>query len=78
MSIPARTSPIGVGYGVSLEPGIVTREALTALEPHPMKVATVVLMVRQAPKVLEQSATNHKPVNPMDGAGGLVQTSGLK
>lgn len=55
-----------------------TREALTALEPHPMKVATVVLMVRQAPKVLEQSATNHKPVNPMDGAGGLVQTSGLK
>ena len=68
----------GVGYGVSLEPGLVTRETLAALLPHPTKVATVVLTGRQIQEVLEQSATNQKPDDPMDGVGGLVQTSGLK
>ena len=67
----------GVGYGVSLEPGVVTREALAALLPHPTKVATVVLTGRQVQEVLEQSATNQKPADPMDGVGGLVQTAGL-
>ena len=28
--------------------------------------------------MLEQSATNQKPDNPMDGVGGLVQTSGMQ
>lgn len=68
----------GVGYGVSLEAGVVTREALAALLPHPTKVATVVLTGRQVQEVLEQSATNQKPADPMDSVGGLVQTSGLK
>lgn len=68
----------GVGYGVSLEPGVVTREALTALLPHPTKVATVLLTGRQLLDVLEQSASNQKPADAMDGVGGLVQTSGLK
>lgn len=68
----------GVGYGVSLEPGVVTREALTALLPHPTKVATVLLTGRQVHEVLEQSASNQKPADPMDAVGGLVQTSGLK
>lgn len=68
----------GVGYGVSLEAGLVTREALTALLPHPAKVATVVLTGLQVQEVLEQSATNQKPDDPMDGVGGLVQTSGLR
>jgi 2',3'-cyclic-nucleotide 2'-phosphodiesterase (5'-nucleotidase family) len=68
----------GVGYGVSLEAGVVTREALAALLPHPTKVATVMLTGRQVLEVLEQSGLNQKPANPMDGIGGLVQTSGLK
>ena len=67
----------GVGYGVSLEPGPVTREALGALLPHPSKVATVILDGRQVRDVLEQSATNQKPDHVLDGVGGLVQTSGL-
>ena len=68
----------GVGYGVSLEPGPVTREALATLLPHPTKAATVTLTGRQVLEVLEQSATNQKPADPMDGVGGLVQTSGLR
>ena len=68
----------GVGYGVSLEPGVVTREALSALLPHPTKVATVMLTGSQVLEVLEQSARNQKPDDPMDGVGGLVQTSGLQ
>ncbi len=67
----------GVGYGVSLEPGPITREALGALLPHPAKVATVLLSGLQVQEVLEQSATNQKPDDVMDGVGGLVQTSGL-
>ncbi len=68
----------GVGYGISLGPGVVTREALAAMLPHPTKVATVFLTGQQVQDVLEQSATNQKPDNPMDAVGGLVQTSGLK
>ncbi len=67
----------GVGYGVSLEPGLITREALAALLPHPTKVATVTLSGLQMLEVLEQSATNQQPERPMDGVGGLVQTSGM-
>ncbi|MEP6558917.1 MAG: bifunctional UDP-sugar hydrolase/5'-nucleotidase [Burkholderiales bacterium] len=67
----------GVGYGVSLEAGTITREALGTLLPHPAKVATVVLSGRQVREVLEQSATNQKPERVLDGVGGLVQTSGL-
>lgn len=52
-----------------------TREALAALLPHPAKVAAVTLSGQQ---VLEQSAANQKPDDPMDGVGGLVQTSGLR
>jgi 2',3'-cyclic-nucleotide 2'-phosphodiesterase (5'-nucleotidase family) len=68
----------GVGYGVSLEPGVITREALATLLPHPTKAATVLMTGRQVLDVLEQSATNQKPDDPMDGVGGLVQTSGLR
>lgn len=32
----------GVGYGVALEPRVMTREDLSALLPHPTEVATVV------------------------------------
>ncbi len=54
-----------------------TREALYALLPHPSKVATVTLSGRQIVEVLEQSAANQAPADPMDRVGGLVQTSGL-
>ena len=67
----------GVGYGVTLEPGLVTREMLTTLLPHPTKVATVTLTGRQVLEILEQSATTQRPDQAMDGVGGLVQTSGL-
>lgn len=68
----------GVGYGVSLEAGPVTREELAALLPHPTKAATVLLTGRQVLQVLEQSARNQQPEDPMDAVGGLVQTSGLR
>lgn len=68
----------GVGYGVSLEPAPVTREALAALLPHPTKAATVMLTGRQVLEVLEQSARNQQPEDPMDRVGGLVQSSGLR
>ena len=67
----------GVGYGVSLEPGPVTREALYTLLPHPSKLATVTLAGRQVVEVLEQSAANQRPADPMDRVGGLVQTAGM-
>lgn len=67
----------GVGYGVSLSPGPVTREALYALLPHPTKVVTLELTGEQILKILEQSATNQNPATPQERVGGLVQTAGL-
>lgn len=68
----------GVGYGVSIEPGPVTREQLYTLLPHPTKMVTMSLTGRQVLAILEQSATNQKTTDPLDGIGGLVQTSGLR
>lgn len=67
----------GVGYGVSIEPGPVTREQLHALLPHPSKVVTMKLSGRQIREVLEQSAINQAPAEPSAGVGGLIQTAGL-
>lgn len=67
----------GVGYGVTIEPGPITREQLTALLPHPSKMVTMSLTGRQVMQILEQSATNQKTSDPMKGVGGLIQTSGL-
>lgn len=67
----------GVGYGVSLSPGPVTRGALYTLLPHPAKLVTMKLTGAQIASVLEQTATNLAPADPMDRVGGLVQTSGL-
>lgn len=68
----------GVGYGVSLEPGPITREALYTLLPHPSKVVTMELSGDQILSVLEQTATNQNPATPSDRVGGLLQTSGLR
>lgn len=68
----------GVGYGISLQPGPVTREALYNLLPHPAKVATVSLTGRQILLTLEQSALNLKPASPLQAVGGLIQTAGIR
>ena len=67
----------GVGYGVTLYPGPLTREALYRLMPHPSKLVTLMLTGTQISAILEQSATNNKPDDVLEGVGGLIQTSGL-
>jgi 2',3'-cyclic-nucleotide 2'-phosphodiesterase (5'-nucleotidase family) len=68
----------GIGYGVTLLPGPITREALYRLLPHPATVVTLDLTGRQVLEILEQSATNQKPDDPQEIVGGLVQTAGLR
>lgn len=68
----------GVGYGLSIEPGPVTRERLYTLLPHPTKMVTMKLTGRQVIAILEQSATNQKTADPLAALGGLIQTSGLR
>lgn len=66
----------GVGYGVSLTPGPITREALYRLLPHPSKLVVLSLTGAQLKAVLEQSATNQQTVDPLQGVGGLIQSAG--
>jgi 5'-nucleotidase / UDP-sugar diphosphatase len=68
----------GVGYGITLLPGPLTREALYTLIPHPAKVITLDLTGAQILEILEQSALNQKPGDPRRIVGGLVQTAGLR
>ena len=67
----------GVGYGVSLEAGPITREALYTLLPHPSKLVTMTLTGAQLTALLEQSATNLNPGDDLKRVGGLIQSSGL-
>jgi 5'-nucleotidase / UDP-sugar diphosphatase len=50
---------------------------LRRLLPHEAKVATVTLTGEQLHAVLEQSATNLAPGNPLEKVGGLIQTDGI-
>lgn len=68
----------GVGYGISLSPGPVTREMLYTLLPHPSKLVTMELSGAQLLQTLEQSATNQRPQDPLDRVGGLIQTAGMR
>lgn len=68
----------GVGYGVSIEPGPVTRERLYTLLPHPTKLVTLEMTGEQIIGLLEQSATNLNPGNDLDRVGGLIQTAGIE
>ena len=68
----------GVGYGVSLDPGPFGREQLHALLPHPSQVVMLEMSGAQILSVLEQSATNQRPPDPMESVGGLVQTAGMR
>ncbi len=67
----------GVGYGVTLQTGAITREALYTLIPHPAKLVTMRLTGENILEILEQSATNQAPGDPRLIVGGLVQTAGL-
>ena len=67
----------GIGYGVTIGPGPVTREDLYTLIPHPARLATVELTGAQILSVLEQSAMNLKPADRTRIVGGLVQTAGM-
>ncbi len=68
----------GVGYGVTLKPGPIHREDLIRLLPHGAKLATVELTGDQIRRILEQSATNLKPRDPLDAVGGLIQTAHMR
>ena len=63
----------GLGYGVTIGPGPITREQLYALVPHPSKMVTMTLTGQQVMEILEQSASNQKTSDPMKGIGGLVR-----
>lgn len=67
----------GVGYGITLRKGKVTREQLYTLLPHPVKLATLEMSGRQIHAILEQSATNLKATDPLQRVGGLIQTAGM-
>ncbi len=67
----------GVGYGISLARGPITREALYRLLPHPTRVVTLRLRGSDIRRVLEQSAWNIAPGDGSEPLGGLVQTDGL-
>ncbi|HWE43700.1 MAG TPA: bifunctional UDP-sugar hydrolase/5'-nucleotidase [Gemmatimonadaceae bacterium] len=68
----------GLGFGVTIQPGPVTREMVVALFPHPTTVVHEKLTGAQILQVLEQSATNLKPRDDMDRVGGMVQTAGMR
>ena len=68
----------GLGFGVTIQPGPITREMFAGLFPHPTSVIHEKLTGRQILAILEQSATNLRPADDMDRVGGLIQTSGLR
>lgn len=67
----------GVGYGISIYPGNVTRDRLYTLLPHPAKLVTFEMKGSDLLAVLEQSATNQNPGDPMKVVGGLVQAANI-
>jgi 2',3'-cyclic-nucleotide 2'-phosphodiesterase (5'-nucleotidase family) len=67
----------GLGFGITIQPGPITREMLVGLFPHPTTVIHERLSGRQILDILEQSASDLRPGNELDRVGGLIQTSGL-
>ena len=68
----------GLGFGVTIQPGPVTREMIVGIFPHPTPVVHETLTGAQILEVLEQSATNLRPLDDMDRVGGMVQTAGVR
>ena len=68
----------GLGFGVTIQPGPVTREMVVGMFPHATGVIREKLTGAQILEVLEQSATNLRPADDLDRVGGLVQTAGMR
>lgn len=68
----------GLGFGVTIQPGPITREMMFNMFPHPTSVVHEKLTGAQILTVLEQSATNLRPTDDIDRVGGLIQTSGIR
>lgn len=68
----------GVGYGVAIQPGVITAENLRNLIPHDSAVWTMRLKGRQIRDVLEQSIENFTTQDPAKKVGGMIQVSGLR
>jgi len=68
----------GLGFGVTIQPGPITREMIAGLFPHPTPVVHEKLTGAQILQILEQSATNILPQDDLDRVGGLVQTAGMR
>ena len=68
----------GLGFGVTIQPGPVTREILVGLFPHPTTVVHLRMTGAQIVAVLEQSATNLRPLDDVERVGGLIQTAGMR
>jgi len=68
----------GLGFGVTIQPGPITREMVFGLFPHPTSVIHERLTGRQIRAILEQSATNLRPASELDRVGGMIQTSGMR
>ena len=68
----------GLGFGVTWQPGPVTREMIAGVFPHATTVIHESLTGAQILRILEQSATNLRPVSELDRVGGLIQTAGIR
>ena len=68
----------GLGFGVTIQPGPITREMIAGLFPHQTTVVHEQMTGTQILEVLEQSATNLRPPDDMDRVGGMVQTAGMR
>ena len=68
----------GLGFGVTIQPGPITREMMYGLFPHATSVIHERLTGAQIRAILEQSAANLRPANELDRVGGMIQTSGLR
>ena len=68
----------GLGFGVTWQPGPVTREMIAGVFPHATTVIHESLTGAQILRILEQSATNLRPDSDLDRVGGLIQTAGIR
>lgn len=68
----------GIGYGVTIPAGEITRAEITQLLPHrSAKVWTMRMSGEQIRGVLEQAVTNFSAGTNTDRVGGMIQVSGL-
>lgn len=68
----------GLGYGIAIPPGSITRAQITQLLPHlETKVWTMRMSGSSIQEVLEQAVTNFSAEKATDRVGGVIQVSGL-